>query len=49
MTLILAAVLIGKLIYDGITTFFAQVAVASYNPYIEYRKYMDEHQPKEDK
>ena len=43
MTMILAAILIGKLIYDGVTSFFAQVAAASYNPYIEYRKYMDNH------
>lgn len=43
MTMILAAILIGKLIYDGVTSFFAQVSAASYNPYIEYRKHMNNH------
>ncbi len=43
MIMIFAAILIGKLIYDGITTFFAQVAVESHNPYLEYRKYMNDH------
>lgn len=43
MTLLLAAILIIKLVCDGVIIFFADVAAKSHNPYLEYRKYMNNH------
>ena len=43
MTLLLAAILIIKLVCDAIIIFFANVSVKSHNPYLEYRKHMNNH------
>lgn len=42
MTLLFFSLLMCKLIWDGVKTFYAQAVVETHNPYREYRKALAE-------
>lgn len=42
MTLLFFSLLICKLIWDGVKTFYSQAIVETHNPYREYRKALAE-------
>lgn len=49
MIIIFVLLLIGKLLLDGVASFYSQAIVEAYNPYTEYRKQLAAYKESEEK